>query len=646
MKLARLRVRNYRSIEDSGWVDADDLTCLVGRNESGKTAFMEAVRRLNPEYPVAEYTPYEDYPRDEWPEYNRRDADEPDVVASAEVELDDDDHDAIESEYGRDPLDGSTVTVHRDYDNDLRWEVPLDESTVPMFALDAFDLTAEDEATAEALRDADTLTDLSDEEHAALTGALESSPETAIANEIGETVLEDRLPSFRYVGEYSVMNGTIHIDDLIERREQDDLDPGDRVFLALLTAADLDLAEFQNDDDWRERTTELEAASGTITDEAMRYWSQSGNLRIRIRAVEEDDERLLAVRVENRDQDITVEFEQRSHGFRRFFSTFCQLAALRKRDDDVILLLDEPGHSLHARAKREFLSFLRNEIAPSVPVFYTTHSPFMIAPDAAHQTKLVQSDPVEGRNIVTDVALADEDTRFPLRAVFEADLIETLLVRPQTLLVESKADHIYLNLVSAAFRRDGDTGLDDRWTVVPIADPQNIDSFVGLFGGDDLAVAGLLTEAPETKGRGRGTDEEPDRPITLIRDYASAGEGATTEDIFSRSFYLDLVSQAYATELGENDAVPDQITTADLERDGPIAERLQTYFETYDIADSEFDRRRPALYLQRNRGELLAEIDRASKNNFSQLFTNLNNTLESFDGVESQSRSLFDALGI
>ena len=48
MKLTRARVTNYRSIDDSGWVTIDDVTCMVGKNESGKTAFLQALRRLNP----------------------------------------------------------------------------------------------------------------------------------------------------------------------------------------------------------------------------------------------------------------------------------------------------------------------------------------------------------------------------------------------------------------------------------------------------------------------------------------------------------------------------------------------------------------------------------------------------------------------
>ena len=47
MKLTRARVKNYRSIDDSSWVKLEDVTALVGKNESGKTAFLQALRKIN-----------------------------------------------------------------------------------------------------------------------------------------------------------------------------------------------------------------------------------------------------------------------------------------------------------------------------------------------------------------------------------------------------------------------------------------------------------------------------------------------------------------------------------------------------------------------------------------------------------------------
>ena len=48
MKLKKYRVTNFRSVEDSGWIDCDDVTTLVGVNESGKSNLLLALWKLNP----------------------------------------------------------------------------------------------------------------------------------------------------------------------------------------------------------------------------------------------------------------------------------------------------------------------------------------------------------------------------------------------------------------------------------------------------------------------------------------------------------------------------------------------------------------------------------------------------------------------
>jgi len=598
MELDALRVQNYRCIDDSGWVSVDALTCFIGKNESGKTAFMRAVEKLNPDYDPGGFSPYSDYPREDWPEYDDRQGENPEVVASARFRLEPADVEAIEAEYG-DVLARPEVTVHIDYENDRRWELDL----------------------------------------------ASSEPD---ADEIGAAVLADRLPEFRYVGEYSTMNGTIAVGDLLDRQNEGALTPGDRVFLSLLSVAGLDLADFEDAEGWRERTAELEAGSAAVTEAAMRYWSQSGDIGVRIQATTTDDgDRVLDVRVENRDHNVTVEFEQRSHGFRRFFSTFCQLSELERREEDVVLLLDEPGLNLHARAKAEFLNFLKTELAPNHPIIYTTHSPFMIDQEELHRTKMVRADPVGATNVFSDISQADEHTRFPLGNVFELDLMDTLLVRPQTLLVEQKADHVYLSVVSRMLRNLGESGLDDRWTVVPIRDADNIDSFVSLFGGDELDVAALLNEEPAARRSPETVDDAADIPVKLASEYSPAGGESTIEDVFSRSFYLEIVNRAYATAIGEAAGVPDRITPGELgttESDRPIVRRLRAYFEEHQVNDGVFDRDAPARYLQKNRGELAEVLDKETRRNFTRLFTGLDNTLESFEGIEPRGGSLLDML--
>lgn len=51
MKPIRFRVRNFRNIEDSGWIRLERVTAFVGRNNSGKTSLLKALHKFNPATP-------------------------------------------------------------------------------------------------------------------------------------------------------------------------------------------------------------------------------------------------------------------------------------------------------------------------------------------------------------------------------------------------------------------------------------------------------------------------------------------------------------------------------------------------------------------------------------------------------------------
>ena len=69
MKLLTVRVEMFDNIVDSTEVSIErDVTCMVGKNESGKTAFLKALARLNPARREAgnKFVPRDDYPRWRW----------------------------------------------------------------------------------------------------------------------------------------------------------------------------------------------------------------------------------------------------------------------------------------------------------------------------------------------------------------------------------------------------------------------------------------------------------------------------------------------------------------------------------------------------------------------------------------------------
>lgn len=62
MKLLQFRVTNFRSVSDSGWIEADNVAALIGVNESGKTNLLLPLWKLNPARD-GEIQPTSDYPK-------------------------------------------------------------------------------------------------------------------------------------------------------------------------------------------------------------------------------------------------------------------------------------------------------------------------------------------------------------------------------------------------------------------------------------------------------------------------------------------------------------------------------------------------------------------------------------------------------
>lgn len=80
----------------------------------------------------------------------------------------------------------------------------------------------------------------------------------------------------------------------------------------------------------------------------------------------------------------------RSRGFVWFFSFLAWYSDVKREGADVVLLLDEPGLTLHAKAQYDLLRYFEQELKPDHQLIYSTHSPFMV--DAAHfdRVRIVQ----------------------------------------------------------------------------------------------------------------------------------------------------------------------------------------------------------------------------------------------------------------
>ncbi|HMV65830.1 MAG TPA: AAA family ATPase, partial [Myxococcota bacterium] len=133
MKLTSFRITDYRSITDTGQIEVDPrITCLVGKNESGKTTVLQALRRINPVH-ATNFNLTLDFPRNRLIQHQRerkQSGGPAPLVATATFELDDDDSSLIESTLGEGALRDRLVTVRVGYEAKTAADVPIDEPAV------------------------------------------------------------------------------------------------------------------------------------------------------------------------------------------------------------------------------------------------------------------------------------------------------------------------------------------------------------------------------------------------------------------------------------------------------------------------------------------------------------------------------------
>jgi predicted ATP-dependent endonuclease of OLD family len=64
MHLVRARVENYRSVRDTGFFEIEaGKTIMVGPNEAGKSAVLQALQQINPPEGIKRFEALRDYPR-------------------------------------------------------------------------------------------------------------------------------------------------------------------------------------------------------------------------------------------------------------------------------------------------------------------------------------------------------------------------------------------------------------------------------------------------------------------------------------------------------------------------------------------------------------------------------------------------------
>lgn len=636
MKLKTVQIQMFRNILDSTEVKIEEkVTCLVGKNESGKTAFLQALWRLNPARLEPKFSVPEQYPA--WLEKRHRlDGKNLDEFEPIEVQLEWQPADVavIEARFGSGVATaGATLKLWKSYKNSYRWNSGCQEAQAVANFVGKVSLPTTEAAAYRALKDFETLQaklaqDI--ENNKAVPEALKqfTDAQTALKALFGEsgsynralwTIAHERIPKFFYFAEYSKLPYSVKIQQVLKG---DGLTEGEATARALLKLGGTE-DEYMLNPDYERRKRELENVANVLTDDVNNYWTQNPDLRVEPDITSRTESRRdgqhavldeMKLRIRDNRHSLTLPFSEHSAGFQWFFSFLAAFSEYEREDPPVVILLDEPAVGLHAKAQADFLRFIEERLTKRSQVIYTTHSPFMVQPGMLERVRLVEDRGKETGSVVTsDVLTRDRDTLFPLQGALGYDLVQHLFIAENNVVVEGTSDYAYLSLISDFLASKGRASLDPRWSIIPVGGADLIPTFVALLG-NHLKVTVLVDSRKEghQKLERMAKDGYLEKQRIILVGEVLGSKAADIEDMFEVNEYLELYNKAFSKTH----------QVKDLKGTDPIVARLA---RLEGIA--RFDHGRPADVLLREREAVLSKLNAKTLNRFEELFKRINNTI-------------------
>lgn len=632
MRLTRVRVTDFQSVHDSTEFEIGDVTCLVGKNEAGKTALLQAMYRLRPIVDTdVGYSVTDDYPRRDVADYEHEIEEEKRghaVVARLTYELDEADAAAVASVFGPQALTSTILTISKAYEQTaVTFSLCVNHEAALQHILSRYSVPDE---TREALKSCSTAAEAKKlvadlEQTEAIQGITERLDAIIATGSIDlyiyNKILGARVPKFMYFDEYYQMRGCDNIDALKQRVANKTLEKSDHPMLGLIRKARLDLDSLLTPGRTRDLKNKLEGAGNHLTKNIVKYWSQNKNLQMRfdVRPAQPADPEGMQngtniwAEVYDTLHMVTTELGTRSRGFVWFFSFLAWYGDVQRAKQNVILLLDEPGLSLHGKAQGDLLRYFEEELVPNHQVVYSTHSPFMVDAARFDRVRIVQDRSVDadndlpngeaGTKVTTDVLESTDDSLFPLQGALGYDIAQTLFVGPNSLIVEGVSDLLYLQVMTSVLQAAGREGLSARWTITPVGGSDKVPTFVALLGSQTrMNIATLIDfqekdrQAIENMWRRKLVQK---KQVLTYADFVDANE-ADVEDVIGPAFYLELVNAEFAAALSK------PFAEKDLQSKHPrITVRLEERFTEIPLNGGvTFNHYRPARYLAEKVGEL------------------------------------------
>ena len=417
------------------------------------------------------------------------------------------------------------------------------------------------------------------------------------------------MPSFVYYSNYGNLDSEIYLPHVIENLERDDLGGREEAkartlkvlfdFVRLKPQEILELgqdlpgpvpgyAQKEPTDEEieavaakkKEREILLQSASADLSEKFRNWWKQ-GEYRIRFNA----DGNHFRIWVSDDQRPEEIELEGRSTGMQWFLS-FYLIFLVESADahQGAILLLDEPGLSLHPLAQKDLSHFFEN-LTQTNQLLYTTHSPFLV--DSNHLDRVRSVYVNEDGNTVASSNLRAGQANSPqtkaiyaVHAALGLATSDIMFQGYQPVIVEGISDQFYLSAIKNYLIREGLISPKLELVFVPAGGVKGVTATVSILTGKDEALPYTLLDSDRAgqemanKLRG-GLYQGATERILMVGDFSQVSADAEVEDLMPVDFLADVVTKYLR---GPEDEFDDVVGGG-----VPIVSQIEAYAEANQI---------------------------------------------------------------
>lgn len=334
----------------------------------------------------------------------------------------------------------------------------------------------------------------------------------------------------------------------------------------------------------KEREILLSSAAAGFTKSFNEWWKQ-GNYIFEFKA----DGNYFRIWVSDSVRPEPIELEARSTGLQWFFSFYLVfLVESELHHRNAILLLDEPGVTLHPLAQKDLFTFFEN-LSLNNQIIYTTHSPFMVDSNHLERVRSVYIDTLGKTTVSADLRAAERlkgknqpQSIYPAHAALGLSVSDTLLINCNPVLVEGESDQLYLSALKNLLISKGKIAPLKEIVFIPTGGVKGIKATSAILSGvnDIKPLVVIDGDKPGTKMANELKADfyaaETEKLIS-IADFSTVAE-AEVEDLFPKSKLAKIVAR-FLPRPEEADEEFDDVVVVDK----PICNQIEEFAKAQGI---------------------------------------------------------------